>query len=94
MGRHTIALSNDWSTCTRCNQKLEHGVCMCCGAGGKSVCKECMDTEKKGKDWGWTIGDNKGCDEHLKKTDFKFPKDFPKCKHILAEEKARHAGWI
>ncbi len=93
MGRHTINLSDDWSTCTKCNQKLEHGVCMCCGAGSKSICKKCMDTNKKGKDWGWAIGDNVGCDDHLKKTDFRFPKDFPKCEHIIAEEKARLAGW-
>ena len=38
MGRHTLALSDDWSTCTRCNQKLERDVCMCCGVGCKGVC--------------------------------------------------------
>jgi len=87
MGRHTMALSDDWNTCTRCNQKLEHDVCMCCGAGCKGVCwkyPKCM---------GWAIGTNKGCDKHLKKTDVKFPKDFSECEHIIAEKKASEAGW-
>lgn len=87
MGRHTMNLSDDWDACTRCNQKLEHGVCMCCGSGFKSVCY------KYPKCKGWALGDNEGCDKHLKKGDKKFPKDFPKCEHIIAEEKAKDAGW-
>lgn len=93
MGRHTMALSDDWSACTRCNQKLEHGVCMCCGSGFKHVCGICMKKNKKSKPWGWAIGDNNGCDDHLQKGDVKFPKKFQKCKHVIAEEKARQAGW-
>lgn len=89
MGRHTVHLSEDWSRCTRCDQDLENGVRMCCGSGSKHVCSKCMKTKKRGKDWGWAIGTNKYCDEHLAKTDFKFPKEFPDCEHILAEKKKR-----
>lgn len=81
MGRHTMSLSGDGSTCTKCNQKLEHGVCMCCGSGWKHICGFCMRIKKrKGKEWGWALGDNKGCDEHLQKGDIKFPMEFH-CHH-------------
>lgn len=86
MGRHTVMLSDDWSTCTKCNQKLEHGVCMCCGAGTKGICTFCMKQKsKKGKDLGWRIGDNKGCDEHLQKGDVKFPMEF-NCIHVSCND--------
>jgi hypothetical protein len=91
MGRHTFNLSDDWSACGRCKQKLNRGVCMCCGSGFTHVCSICIKT-KKGK-WNMAIGDNKGCDKHLQKGDIRFPKEFPKCEHVIAEEKARIAGW-
>lgn len=87
MGRHTWALSDDWNTCTRCDQKLKHSVCMCCGAGTKGVCW------KYPKCKGWAIGTNKGGSIHPKSSDFEFPKMFPDCEHVIAEKKAREAGW-
>lgn len=80
MGRHTTNLS-DWDHCGLCNRDLEHGVCMCCGSGTKHICPYCMKTKKKGVEWGWAIGDNKGCDEHLQKGDIKFPMEF-NCFHV------------
>ena len=93
MGRHTWLLSNDWSTCTRCNEKLDHNVCNCCGAGSKHVCEFCIKFNKKGNQWNWAIGDNRGCDEHLQIGDVFFPPEYPDCEHIIAEKKAREVGW-
>lgn len=94
MGRHTYALSDDWESCTRCNLKLDHGVCNCCGSGFKHVCGICMDSKKKkGVRWGWALGNNKGCDEHLQKDDVMFPPEYPDCEHVIAEKKAREVGW-
>ena len=95
MGRHTMSLSDDWSACTKCNMKLDHGVCNCCGCGFSHVCSICMQTKKgkNSKPWNMALGDNVGCDEHLQIDDVFFPPEYPKCEHIIAEEKAKEAGW-
>ena len=79
MGRHTMSLSNDYETCTKCNLKLDHNVCNCCGAGFKHTCGICIQTRKgkNTKPWGWALGTNKGCDDHLQINDIMFPPEYP-----------------
>lgn len=84
MGRHVYHLSHNEGKkphCERCDKDLKHEVCLCCGSGSVHVCR------KYPKCGEWALGTNRGCDKHLAKTDYKFPKEFPDCEHVKAEKK-------
>lgn len=78
-----LYISDDGSTCTLCNQKLDlhFRTCLCCGQGHVHTCW------KYPKCKGWAIGDNRGCDTHPKRGDRKAPKEFPDCIHKIERNK-------